>query len=330
MISRVVPAARQALPGILACILVAAIAWAMASAFGGPMLVYALLLGMLLHLPARRHIPAAGIDFSANTLLKIGVALLGARISFEQVLAFGTTPLLLVLLGIPATLLFGAWCARLLGLRTQMGLLSGGAVAICGASAAVAIAAVLPIHERKDRELIFTVVGVTAFSTLAMLAYPLLAEILGLDASAAGFFLGGSIHNVPQAIGAGYAVSDPAGDAATFIKLLRVAMLAPVVLLISVAMRRNGHASSGGAGLPWFIVAFVIVVAMNSFGLLPAALRDGMEWLSRTCLVLALAAIGLKASFGELAAVGWRPLVLIIGETVFLAILILIGILFLP
>lgn len=331
MISRFLPApAAAVLPGLFTCVLIAVASWGITEWIGGPILVYALLLGMLAHAPLRTRMPARGVDFAANDILKFGVALLGVRISFEQILSFGATPLLLVAIAIPATILMGLACARVLGLRGEAGLLSGGAVAICGASAAVAIAAVLPKHKGADRELVFTVIGVTTFSTIAMLAYPLLAELFNLDAVSAGIFLGGSIHNVPQAIGAGYAVSDPAGDAATFIKLLRVAMLAPVVLLLSMAVRRNGDTPDQGAGLPWFIVAFVIVVAINSFGLFPTDLRDGMEWLSRACLVVALAAIGLKASLGELAAVGWRPLLLMLAETVFLAALLLIGLSLLP
>lgn len=322
-------AARQAPPGFLACVIVAAGSWLTSHWFGGPVLVYALLLGMLLHLPVRRRIATAGIDFSANTILKFGVALLGARISFEQVLAFGATPLLLVVVCIPATLLVGFFLARLFGLRGEAGILSGGAVAICGASAAVAIAAVLPRTPESERHLVFTIIGVTAFSTIAMLLYPLLAVLLQMPENDAGLFLGGSIHNVPQAIGAGFAISGPAGDAATFIKLLRVAMLAPVVLAVSLLANRNRQVGAGSATIPAFLVAFVLLVAANSLGWIPDDMRDGLEWLSQACLVIALAAIGLKASFAELARSGWQPIMLLLIETVFLAILVLGAILLL-
>jgi uncharacterized integral membrane protein (TIGR00698 family) len=324
MILNAIPGpAREALPGILACILVAAAGWLVAHWFGGPALVYALLLGMLLHLPTQRRIATAGIDFSANTILKFGVALLGVRISFEQVLAFGITPLVLVAVSIPATLLVGFLIARLFGLHGEAGILSGGAVAICGASAAMAIAAVLPRTPESERHLIFTIIGVTAFSTIAMLLYPLLAVLLQLPDNDAGLFLGGSIHNVPQAIGAGYTISGPAGDAATFIKLLRVAMLAPVVLVVSLLVNRNRQVGAGGATIPAFLVAFVLLVAANSLGWIPDDIRDVLEGLSQACLVIALAAIGLKASFTELTALGWRPVWLLLIETVFLAALVL-------
>lgn len=327
---------RPLLPGVLFCCVLALASALIAQTLGGPSLVYALLLGMGLHVLLHSSDKAAafqpllspGINHAAGAVLRFGVALLGLRISLDQILALGIAPLAIVLTSIPATIVCGLMLARLLGMSRSAGALSGGAVAICGASAAMAIAAILPNRPETERQLIFTIIAVTALSTLAMLLYPLLVLLLPLPDSSAGLFLGGTIHNVPQAIAAGFAISDPAGDSATFIKLLRVAMLAPVVIVISLLVARRGHVSSGGATFPGFLLAFVALVAVNSLGWLPEILREPLDLISRTCLLVAIAGIGLKASLMEIAGLGWRPVLLVILETIFLAALVLAGLLF--
>jgi uncharacterized membrane protein YadS len=125
-------------------------------------------------------------------------------------------------------------------------------------------------------------------------------------------------------------VSNEVGDVATFTKLLRVAMLVPVVLALSVVVSRWSTAGSGGKariGLPAFLVAFVAIVAVNSAGFIPPTAASAMvEW-SRWCLVTAIAGLGMKTSFLELAVVGWRPVALMMAETLFLAVLVLITLL---
>ncbi len=317
------------LPGLLLCAVIGAAATAIDRFFGGSALLYALLVGMALHPFGGRARLSQGVQFSSRTVLQLGVALLGLRISVSEILALGMTPVVIAVVTIPATILFGLLLARMLGMTKSQGALTGGAVAICGASAAMAIAAVLPQRKDSEQILIFTIVGVTALSTAAMLLYPLLVALLPMSDIEAGFFLGGTIHNVPQVVGAGFMISDTAGDTATFTKLLRVAMLAPAVLAISVLVARGGHASSGGAGIPGFLLAFVALVIANSLGWVPASIGGPLQTVSRACLVVAIAAIGIKASFKGLVEPGWRPLLLLTLETLFLASIVLAGLHFL-
>ena len=143
----------------------------------------------------------------------------------------------------------------------MFGVLSGGAVAICGASAALAIASVLPRDENRERDTILTVVSVTALSTLAMILYPVFATSIGLDHKQAGIFIGGTIHDVAQVVGAGYTISNETGDIATYVKLLRVAMLLPAVFAISFLFARNGGDGEGARPtLPLFLVGFAALV----------------------------------------------------------------------
>ena len=188
----------------------------------------------------------------------------------------------------------------------------------------------MPKHEHLERDTIFTVIAVTALSTLAMIGYPLIVEALGYDNVEKGVFIGATIHDVAQVVGAGYMISDETGDVATFTKLLRVTMLAPVVLIFAFVVARWGRGEAGStrgarAGLPWFLVAFVIVVGINSAGVIPAPVQDGMVTVSRWCLVIAIAGLGMKSSFQEMAVLGWRPVALMVSETVFLAGLVLIA-----
>jgi uncharacterized integral membrane protein (TIGR00698 family) len=316
-------------PGVLACAVVAAASTFLSQHYGAPVMLFALLLGLAMNFLSGEGPCAPGIEFTSRSLLRLGVALLGLRITAGQIAELGFGPVALVVLAVVLTIVVSMLAARLLGFQALFGLLSGGAVAICGASAALALAAALPAHPLKERATLFTVVGVSALSTLAMIGYPMLAQALGLNARDAGVFLGATIHDVAQVVGAGYGMSRETGDIATFVKLLRVAMLLPVIVFAVMLARR--HPQAGDAGepgprpplLPWFAVAFAVLVAVNSLHVLPQAVPAFGNEASRWCLVAAIAGIGMKTQLKELAGVGLKPVALMVGETAFLAALAL-------
>ncbi|WP_219999878.1 YeiH family protein [Halomonas sp. LBP4] len=316
--------------GVLVCVTIALATTFIADHYGGPTLLYALLFGMSLHFLSEEGRCVAGIEFAARTILRLGVALLGVRITIEQVTELGVGPVLTVVAGVSLTILMGVALARLLGLHRDMGLLTGGSVAICGASAALALSAVMPRHETSERNTILTVVGVTTLSTMAMVTYPLIVGVLGLSDDQAGIFLGGTIHDVAQVVGAGYMISESTGDVSTFVKLLRVAMLVPAVMAFMFLFRHTRNAEGKGKVpmLPGFLVAFVMLVIINSLGLIPPLVTEGFTNLSRWCLVTAIAALGIKTSFQKLAVVGWKPVMLMAAETVFLLLVVLAFIFF--
>ncbi|WP_027967182.1 YeiH family protein [Halomonas halocynthiae] len=325
--SRLVSAFQQRMPGVLICITIALATTFIADHYGGPTLLYALLFGMTLHFLSEEGRCLAGVEFSARAILRLGVALLGVRITIEEVAELGIGPVLTVICGVAFTIAFGAVMARLLKLDRDMGLLTGGSVAICGASAALALSAVMPRHATHERNTIMTVVGVTTLSTLAMITYPLIVGILGLNNTEAGIFLGGTIHDVAQVVGAGYMISQDTGDVSTFVKLLRVAMLVPAVMAFMFLFRQ--HRQEEGSNrkvpmLPSFLVVFVVLVIINSLGWIPPMVAEGFTDLSRWCLVTAIAALGIKTSFQKLAVVGWRPVILMVAETLFLLLLVLV------
>lgn len=317
---------RPLMPGIVVSATVAMAATFLSEHHGGPTLLYALLMGMSLHFLSEGTITAPGIQLVARTVLRVGVAMLGVRISVGQIVDLGAIPIGIVVGGVLATLLFGRYAAVHLKLTPSQGILTGGAVAICGASAALAISAVLPKTKDTENNALFTVISVTILSTIAMIIYPLLIRAVGFNHHAAGILLGGTIHDVAQVVGAGYLVSDETGIVATYVKLLRVAMLVPVVTVLAWVYASTTHSPAGRDQriLPGFLVAFAVLAVANSLGLVPGLAADGIGHVSRWCLVCAIAALGMKTSLQELATIGWRPLALVMAETIFLLGLVLI------
>lgn len=315
------------MPGVVASTVVAAAASFLAQHYAAPVMLFALLLGMAMNFLAADGPCKAGIDWTAKTVLRIGVALLGLRITFEQIASLGWQPVLMVIAAVTLTILLSMALARALGFQAVFGLLTGGATAICGASAAMALSAALPAHPAKERATLFTVVGVSALSTLAMILYPLLVRWLDLDASAAGVFLGGTIHDVAQVVGAGYSLSTETGDTATIVKLMRVAMLLPVIVFAAMVARVRGAGETGERPplLPWFAVGFVILAAVNSSGWVPAAAQQLGSEASRWCLVIAISALGMKTQLREVASVGLKPILVMLAETLMLALMVLLA-----
>lgn len=289
-------------------------------------MLFALLLGMAVNFLSVEGPCVPGIDLAARSLLRMGVALLGLRITLAQVTGeIGWVSLGIVVASVLATILVGILCARLFGFNRQFGLLTGGAVGICGASAALAIAATLPHHERKERAVIFTVICVSSLSTFAMVLYPIIAQTLQFSPRETGIFLGATIHDVAQVVGAGYGVSHVTGDAATLVKLLRVAMLLPVIFVTSIVLRmKNGGEGRSVPLLPGFVLAFAVLVLINSTGFVPAVIQNVATDLSRWCLVISIAAIGIKTQLKDLATVGLKPIVMMIGETLFLLLIVVV------
>ncbi len=316
---------RSVYPGLLVAIVIGLASTWLSQHYTAPVMLFALLFGMAFHFLHEEGRCIPGIEFSSKAVLRVGVALLGARITVEQMLGLGAMPIATVVVAVTTTIGLGFLASRLLGLRGTFGILSGGAVGICGASAALAIASVLPRHDDSERDTILAVVTVTALSTLAMILYPLFVTAIGLKHATAGIFLGGTIHDVAQVVGAGYTISPETGDIATYVKLLRVSMLLPVVFSIAFMVSRKG-AGATKAPLPYFLFGFAALVALNSFGLLAKPVTDAANDLSRWCLVTAIAALGMKTTFKALIDVGWRPVALMVGETAWIAGVVLVAI----
>lgn len=318
--------ARELMPGFAVSVVVAAAACFLSEHYGAPVMLFALLLGMGLNFLASDTKCKAGIEFTARTVLRAGIALLGMRITLGQITALGWQPVALVITLVVVTISVSVVAAKLLGFQKLFGMLTGGATAICGASAALALSAAFPNHPQKEKATLFTVIGVSALSTLAMIIYPMIAQWLELSPQAAGVFLGATIHDVAQVVGAGYSMSTETGDTATVVKLMRVAMLLPVIVCAAMITRMQGVDSGGERPplLPWFAVGFLVLACINSTGWVPVIVQNGTNELSRWFLIIAISALGMKTQIKELASVGIKPILLMIGESIFLVILVLL------
>ena len=233
--------------------------------------------------------------------------------------------MLLVVCAVLATLLFGVVLGRLLGCERQLGVLTGGSVAICGASAAMAISSVLPKGPDTQRQTLFTIIGVTSLSTIAMVLYPIIGDVLQFNDQEMGIFIGATIHDVAQVVGAGYSVSPTTGDLGTFIKLLRVAMLVPIVLVIGIIFSNKVSAAADrekAPAFPLFLIGFIVLFAINSTGLIPGDLIQPVANLAPALLLVAIAALGIRTSMQEVMTIGLKPVLLIVGETLFIAAII--------
>lgn len=317
------PAVQRQFPGLLAAATIGVAATFLSDHYGGPAMLFALLLGMAFNFLSQDGPCVDGIGTASKSVLRLGVALLGMRITADQVISAGLEVPAMMVAAVAFTIGLGLFLGRLMRQERDFSLLTGCAVAICGASAALAVAAMLPRHRHAERNTIFTVIGVTTLSTLAMILYPILCKLFGLDHLQAGIFLGGTIHDVAQVVGAGYSISPETGDTATFVKLFRVAMLLPVAVLVGMSMGRGAPKSERPPLLPPFLIGFIVLVAVNSTGLVPPLVVEGVNQLSRWCLVTAIAALGVKTSLKSMVELGLRPVLLLVAETVGMAALVM-------
>lgn len=310
--------ARDLAPGVLMAFTVAAASTFISEHYGAPVMLFALLIGMAFQFLSVEGRCVAGIKFTSTRLLKIGVALLGVRVTFGEIASLGPGPVIATPILIVLTILSGVACARFLGREARFGVLAGGAVAICGASAALAVAAALPRREDGERDTLFAVIAVTSLSTVAMVLYPVLFHAFGFDDRQIGYLIGATIHDVAQVVGAGYAVSDEAGAVATYVKLLRVACLPAVVIAVALWSRRA--AGEAKSPFPWFAIGFVAMLALNSLGWIPAPLHGAISAAAQWLLVAAIAALGMKTSLKEMASLGPRHIGVVVVATVFLLV----------
>jgi uncharacterized integral membrane protein (TIGR00698 family) len=230
-----------------------------------------------------------------------------------------------------ATIFCGLWLAQALGLSRSFGALAGVATGVCGASAALATSSVLAAYPNKDADTVFVIVAVNLLSTIAMVAYPPLAQILGLSETATGMLLGGTIHDVAQVVGAGYGVSEPVGVTAVIVKLFRVLLLLPIILVIGRLFAQP--ASDAKVPVPIFAFAFLGLCLVNSATPLTPALlplytpvKALASNVSTWGLLIAISALGLNTSLASITKLGIRHIATVTGTTLVILLIVMVGI----
>ncbi len=325
---------RRLVPGVAFSVAVSVAAFVsaplVARVFPIPAIVIALVIGIALNPIAKQQIFTPGITFCVKTLLRWAVALLGLRIALAEIIALGLTTALIVIVAMVATLIAGLLIARAFGQNAYYGALAGAGTAVCGASATLATASVLPHYNGKEADTVFVVVAVNGLSTLAMVLYPLICLWLGFSQTTTGIMLGATIHDVAQVVGAGYAVSEPVGNTAIIVKLFRVLLLLPMALGIGYWFARtNATKERAKVPAPVFAFVFLALCLLNSatpwLGGIASLYPPVKMWLlefSTWGLLIAISALGLGTSVSAIRALGWRHVATVTGTTLVILVVV--------
>lgn len=307
---------RDIVPGLAVTLLATLAAAYVSDHYGPPLTLMCLLFGMSLNFLSIDARLTDGLVFASRTLLRLGIVFLAARVTVGQFVELGPAALGAVVVIVAVTLSAGVLAARALGYSGAFGALCGGAVAICGASAALAFSSLLGERRISQAQLLLVLVGVSALSAVTMTLYPILAHNLGFSDLQAGFLLGASIHDVAQSLGAGFSFSQPAGEIATIVKVSRVALLAPALLAVALFIPREPGSKILASALPWFVIGFFGLAGINSTGVIPSQVGNGIAGLGSGLLACAVTATGMRSQMTSLMEQGIRPLLAIVLATV--------------
>jgi uncharacterized integral membrane protein (TIGR00698 family) len=298
-------------PGLVVVGVASAAATWFSEHYGMPVILAGLLLGLALNFVSAERKVHPGLDFCGTSCLRWGIVLLGTQVTAMQIGNLGAVAFLGLVLIMALVIGSGLIGARLGEQSVYSGWLAGVATAICGASAALAIYAVIGRDRLNQSQFTLTLVGVALASAIAMTFYPIIASSLAFTDMQAGFLMGAAVHDVAQALGGGYSFSQSAGETATIVKLSRVALLAPAVALIGLAIGRDQGKQAGlfsKLRLPWFILAFFAAVAVNSMVAAPAWVAEYGLLASKAMLLFAVTATAMRSRLDLLLTQGWRAL----------------------
>lgn len=310
-------------PGLVAGVLLAVLAKLLATSLHAPAPLIAVVLGMMLGALGLQAQLGAGLDVFAKPGLRLGVAMMGAQISWAEFAALGGPAILASGVVVLGGLAIGAAAGVALGLPFAEALIAAAACSICGASAALAASQAAPASPANQRTTALVIVGVNLLSTVAMLAYPPLAHALGLTAHQAGVFFGLSIHDVAQVAGAGASVSPETASTAALAKLARIVWLGPAVMLIGFMLMRSkeGGVVSGLKAPPLFVLGFFALAGARALNLIPAAMVSTLMACSSFLLLAGVGAI--SAKLGPKALLEVKPKLALMLGTVTVAVAVL-------
>ena len=284
-------------------------------------MILAILMGIGLHnMFGTPTIAIPGVKFSLKRILRFAIILLGLQLTAMQVVEVGPVGIGIIIAVLVSTFVFTKWLGRVLGVERKLAELIAAGTSICGASAVIATNTVT---DAPDEDVAYAVACVTVFGSIAMFSYPMLGVAFGLAPHAFGLWAGSSIHEIAQVVAAAYQGGQQAGDFGTIAKLSRVMLLAPVVLSLGfIAQRSAGGAEGAGRArvpLPWFVLGFIALVAINSVVAIPAEVKAPVATATTFMLSMALAAMGLETSIVKVYAKGLRPMLLGLAAFVFIS-----------
>ena len=319
----------QLMPGVLLTVLVAALAYWLSRALTtvaiSPLIVALVMGGCARNLLGVPAYAASGIKGTTRRALRAGIVLLGLQLSIGQVVSMGGTSALIVAAALAATFLMTVWLGTQLGVDSRLAKLIAAGTSICGASAVVATNTVA---QAAEEDVAYAVAAVSVFGTMAVLLYPLAGQLLHMSTETYGLWVGASIHEIGQVAAAADAWQ-PSSDLAMVAKLSRVALLAPLVLLMATLARAPRATGSNvlRLELPWFLLGFVAMMFIGSVDVVSLEQKRWAAQATTALLSLALAGLGLELDIRKLRTRGWRPLLLGALSSAFICVTSLVGIL---
>lgn len=313
-------------PGIFLTTAIAALAYGLRQLPGvatfSPMII-SIIIGMAFHnivgTPRRAK---EGVTFSLRRILRFAIILLGFQLTAQQIAEVGPTGFAVIVATLIATFAFTTWLGHAMGIDRKLTQLIAAGTSICGASAVIATNTVTKGH---DEDVAYAVACVTIFGSIAMFTYPLFPAFFHLDPHAFGLWTGASIHEIAQVVAASFQDGQTSGEYGTIAKLSRVMLLAPVVITLGLLVarrqshRHGGQDVSGKAPMPWFLVGFIALVALNSAVVIPADVKNVIVPVTTFLLSVSLAAMGLETDIMKLKAKGLKPLLLGAASSLFIA-----------
>ena len=281
-------------------------------------LIIGIILGMFYANTLRNQLPkewVPGIVFSAKQLLRLAIIFYGFRITFQQIMEVGAAGFTVSVVMLTTTILLGSWAGmKLFGLDRDTSVLTAAGSSICGAAAVLATEPVLKAEPHKSAVAVGTVV---LFGTISMFLYPMLYKsgILGMDPESYGIYVGGTVHEVAQVVAAGDAVGGVAADDAVIVKMTRVMMIAPVLIILGIIISMAAKKSGAEAGkvklvIPWFAVWFVVMSGVNSLNIIPAEIVTDINEVDTFMLTMAMTALGMETNAGKFKQAGIKPILL--------------------
>ncbi len=281
-----------------------------------PMII-GIVLGMIYANSLRNHLPATwvpGIIFCSKKILRLGIILYGFRLTLADVAAVGLPAILVDVIIVTVTICGGVLVGKLLKMDSETALLTSVGSGICGAAAVLGAESTIQSKPYKTAVAVATVV---IFGTLSMFLYPIAyrSGVLGLEPREMGIFAGSTLHEVAHAVGAGNAMGTDVSNVCVIVKMMRVMLLVPVLLVLAwwVATRKKASTQGGEkvkVSIPWFAIGFLLVICFNSLNLLPAAVVDGINYFDTFLLTMAMAALGAETSFEKFKKAGAKPFIL--------------------
>lgn len=284
-------------------------------------MVEGIIIGMLYANSLRNNLPdtwVPGIKFCSKRILRTGIILYGFKLTFQDVMAVGVSAIVMDAIIVCGTIGLGILVGRLLKIDRSIALLTACGSAICGAAAVLGVDGAIRPKPYKTAVAVATVV---IFGTLSMFLYPILyrAGIFDLSPDMMGLFTGSTVHEVAHVVGAANAMGAEVSNNAIIVKMIRVMMLVPVLLVIAWTVARdvakrdcleNTDTNKPKISIPWFAILFLVVIGFNSLGLLPESIVDWINQLDTFLLTMAMAALGAETSFDKFKKAGIKPFLL--------------------